>query len=109
MTMANDNGIQLETTIDPDVMPVYGDIGQLERALSNLVENALKFPPAGGRVCVQAYNQKSQTIIMVSDNGIGIPAENQSKVFDSFYRANQQGAEHISGTGLGLHLVKNSC
>ncbi|MEM6529727.1 MAG: GAF domain-containing sensor histidine kinase, partial [Chloroflexota bacterium] len=105
-TIAADRQIAVTIDVAPDILPVMGDAGQLERALSNLVENAIKFTPDGGEVDVKAYSEDGNTFFEIKDTGIGIPVSEQSKVFDSFYRAKQRGAEHISGTGLGLHLVK---
>jgi signal transduction histidine kinase len=104
--MIADNNIQVDVDIAPDIHPFAGDEGQFERALINLIENAIKFNHSGGEIQIQARNEKQSVKIKVSDSGIGIPSDMQSKIFDRFYRAEQRGAEHITGTGLGLSLVK---
>jgi len=107
LELAKSRGITLQW-YPPQVplSPFLGDPGQFERALSNLIENAIKFTPDGGKVLVSVAEQAGQIVFKVTDNGIGIPSEAQQHVFESFFRANQRGAEHISGSGLGLNLVK---
>ncbi|MCA9914090.1 MAG: ATP-binding protein, partial [Anaerolineae bacterium] len=65
-----------------------------------------KFNTSGGEVHITARNDGNAILMSVRDSGIGIPFELQSKIFDRFFRGHQQGAEHISGSGLGLSLVK---
>ncbi len=91
----------------PELLPRFAcDVEQFERALINLIENAIKFTPPGGRVEVRAYCEDGQMIFAVEDTGFGIDKELQARVFDRFYRAKQKGTEHVSGSGLGLSLVK---
>jgi two-component system, OmpR family, phosphate regulon sensor histidine kinase PhoR len=104
--LAQDQAITLTSDIASGLPTFHGDPGQLERALANLVENAIKFTPEGGQVQLAAYTDADQIVFRITDNGIGIPTTAHANVFDSFFRANQKGAEHITGTGLGLHLVK---
>jgi signal transduction histidine kinase len=104
--LAKDQKILLEETIESDIPNFVGDHDQFQRALINLVENAIKFTPIGGTVSVDVYKQDSNVIFRVSDTGVGIPDDLQQKVFDRFFRGKQKGVEHISGSGLGLSLVK---
>jgi signal transduction histidine kinase len=91
----------------PDSLPtVTGDRQQLVQAVSNLIENAVKFTLEGGSVRVSAEHIEDQVVIHVADTGIGIPPEAQPRIFERFFRARHPGAEQISGTGLGLSLVK---
>jgi signal transduction histidine kinase len=83
-----------------------GDVDQFKRALVNLIENAVKFNEPGGEVLIRVVNRGRRILFSVSDDGIGIPEDLQPKVFERFYRGHQSGAEHISGSGLGLSLVK---
>jgi signal transduction histidine kinase len=73
---------------------------------SNLLSNALKYSPEGGDVRMRVHIEKGRTIFEVSDQGIGIPADELHHLFDSFHRASNVGA--IAGTGLGLSIVKKS-
>jgi two-component system phosphate regulon sensor histidine kinase PhoR len=85
---------------------LYCDPEQLIRALVNLLENAVKFTPRGGTVTLTVLEGQAEVIFSVRDTGIGIQAEAQERVFDRFFRAKQHGTDHVSGTGLGLSLVK---
>jgi signal transduction histidine kinase len=103
---AADGKIALETDVAGNLPEFACDVEQFERAIINLVENAIKFTREGGRVVVQVREENRCIRFAVQDNGVGIAKELQTKVFDRFYRANQKGTEHVSGSGLGLSLVK---
>lgn len=104
--VAREKNITLTSDIPGKLPGIPGDTSQLERAISNLIENAIKFTPSGGHISVTAHATRSMIQISVRDTGIGIPAPIQSRIFDPFYRGEQKGAEHVSGSGLGLNLVK---
>jgi signal transduction histidine kinase len=78
----------------------------LSQVFINVIDNAVKFTPDGGRVDVRASEGDGQVLVEVADTGIGIPAEAKDRIFERFYRAHQPGTEHISGSGLGLSLAK---
>lgn len=80
------------------------DEALLRCILSNLLANALKYSPEGGMICLQITSSLQEVSFQVEDQGIGIPAEDLSKVFDQFERANNVGS--IKGSGLGLYIVK---
>ncbi|MGH2809638.1 MAG: PAS domain-containing sensor histidine kinase, partial [Actinomycetota bacterium] len=90
-----------------DVKQVMADASQLERVLLNLLTNAIKFTPDGGRITVSAHREGAMVAVSVADTGIGIAHEDQAKLFDYFYRASAAQAMAIPGTGLGLAIVKN--
>lgn len=99
--------VTLDCEVAPDLPPLQVDPDQFKRALVNLVENAVKFTPAGGRVSLHAAADADAGVVFsVEDNGVGIPLEAQPHVFDRFFRANQAGTEHVTGSGLGLSLVQ---
>lgn len=81
---------------------VEADIGMVERVLENLVENALRHTPEGGRVTLVLGLQDGRAQVAVSDTGVGIPADEIDKVFDRFYRADRTGARHHAGLGLAI-------
>jgi two-component system phosphate regulon sensor histidine kinase PhoR len=83
------------------------DRAQFERVLVNLLENAIKFTLNSGNVQIATYTDEERLVFAVSDNGVGIPEDIGSRVFDRFFRVQQKGVEHVSGSGLGLSLVKN--
>jgi signal transduction histidine kinase len=81
------------------------DATQFQRALSNLISNAIKYTPAGGNVKIEAYESNASLIIEVADSGIGIEAQDLPYIFERFYRA-QNAKRFEKGTGLGLAIVK---
>jgi PAS domain S-box-containing protein len=93
--------------VPPEKLPiVVADKVQIREAMDNLIGNAIKYTPSGGHIMVSAYVEDNRFFFMVEDTGLGIPEEHLSRIFDSYYRAKQDGAEGIEGTGLGLSLVK---
>jgi two-component system phosphate regulon sensor histidine kinase PhoR len=93
-------------SVDEGVPHVFGDAEQLRRAVVNLLENALKFTPAGGSIALSAKTGSLGVVLSIADTGVGIPEHVGDRVFERFYRVNQSGTEHITGSGLGLSLVK---
>jgi signal transduction histidine kinase len=84
-----------------------GDIGLVERAMSNLIDNAIKYTPKGGSVKVSAHWDGAQVQIDVSDTGIGISEEDIPHIFDRFYIADKSRHDSADGsTGLGLAIAK---
>jgi signal transduction histidine kinase len=102
--MAREKNLILKLELDDKVAATLGDRDQLQRALANLVSNAIKFTPSGGRITVSSRMNKKNIVLRVKDTGIGIRAEEIPNVFSEFQRF--RGAEDIEGTGLGLFIVK---
>ncbi len=99
-------GVALETAIPPGVPRIRGDRRMLEGALVNLVHNAVKFTPAGGRVTIGAESDAETGVALwVEDTGVGIPHEHLARLFERFYK--QDPARSGGGTGLGLAIVKH--
>ncbi len=92
-----------ETAEEP--VRVVGDPTQLERVVMNLVTNAVKFTEDGGVVRARVEVQGDEAVLSVTDTGIGIPAEEQSNLFQKFFRSSTAQKEAIQGTGLGLSIV----
>jgi PAS domain S-box-containing protein len=88
-------------------LEVNGDEVQLFEALTNLIGNAIKYTPDGGRVLVSLTQENGQVLFRVQDSGIGIREQQQARLFQPFFRARSPETRDIEGTGLGLHLVKN--
>ncbi len=84
-----------------------GDGAQMREAIDNLISNAIKYTPDAGIIQVRLKAAEDQAIFEVEDTGLGIPADQQERLFQPFYRAENAKASKIEGTGLGLHLVKN--
>jgi two-component system sensor histidine kinase SenX3 len=86
---------------------VYGDETQLTSMFTNLVDNAVKYTPSGGRVEVTGGSEGSEIVIRVSDTGIGIPEGKLPRIFERFYRVDKARSKETGGTGLGLSIVKH--
>ena len=86
--------------------PVWGNDKHLRQVLINLVSNAVKYSPEGGKVRLSARREGDRTIIAVEDQGIGIPPRAREIIFDRFYRVDNTDRRTIGGTGLGLTLVR---
>ncbi|PIP41153.1 MAG: two-component sensor histidine kinase [Desulfobacterales bacterium CG23_combo_of_CG06-09_8_20_14_all_51_8] len=87
-----------------DEMVIQGDKSRLQRMVTNLLENAIKYTGPGGKVTISAYKDNRQVHIVFEDTGIGIPAAEIPQIFERFYRCDRSRAE--SGVGLGLSLAK---
>jgi two-component system, OmpR family, sensor histidine kinase SenX3 len=99
-----------EITFDVEISDgvfVKGDEAQMAVLVRNLVENAVRYTPEGGRVSVDLYQENESAVVRVSDNGIGIPMEAQGRVFERFYRVDRARSRDRGGTGLGLAIVKH--
>jgi signal transduction histidine kinase len=99
---------QLVNDVPADLASVRGDADRLTQILSNLVSNAVKYSPAGGRVRVwgRPAEEAGRVELGVDDEGLGIPAELQSRIFERFYRVSSPETRGISGAGVGLSIVK---
>lgn len=97
---------QYTCTLPKDPITVLGSQVQIQQAFSNYISNAIKYTPDGGHIKIDARVEDGFLIFEVTDTGYGIAPENQERVFERFYRAKTPGTETISGTGLGLSLVK---
>jgi signal transduction histidine kinase len=91
---------------DPSDNKVWGDAHRLEIVLTNLVSNAIKFTPAGGRIDMRVADTDHGTRIEVEDNGLGIPAEDLPRVFERFFQVNPADRRREGGVGIGLALAK---
>ena len=98
------------TTITHDVQPgvwVQGEGSQLGNMVRNLLENAVRYTPDGGRIEVALRHEEGHAVLTITDDGIGIPLEAQSRVFERFYRVDRARTRDTGGTGLGLSIVKH--
>ncbi|HEY5932100.1 MAG TPA: ATP-binding protein, partial [Nitrospira sp.] len=107
---------RLVTVVDPSLPPVAGDEDRLVQVLTNLLDNAIKYTPAGGAITVGAklapsvgnVEPPARAIeLSVADTGIGIPEEDRPRVFERFYRVDKARSRELGGTGLGLAIVKH--
>ncbi len=103
---ASTNGVALAVDLDPSVDLVEGDERRIRQVVFNLLSNAVKFTPEGGRVDVATAKQDGEVQISVHDNGPGIRAEDQERIFEEFQQAAAPEGERPEGTGLGLALSR---
>ncbi|MBM3120953.1 MAG: response regulator [Chloroflexi bacterium] len=98
--------LTLETDLPEDLPMVTGDPIRLRQMIANLLENAIKYTPPGGRVRIETMAEADQVILRIIDSGPGIPPAEQPYLFDKFFRASNA-PEEVAGTGLGLSIVKS--
>jgi signal transduction histidine kinase len=102
-----DKDITTSIDIKPEASTAIADRSQLERVFINILGNAIKFTPAKGKISVSVKKSQDMVQVDISDTGCGIPAGEQEKIFDEFYRIDNPINESVKGTGLGLALVKH--
>ncbi|MFO3796057.1 MAG: sensor histidine kinase, partial [Anaerolineales bacterium] len=91
---------------DASLPLVLGDLERVRQILNNLLENAYFYTPTGGRVQIRLHAKDGEVQVDVQDSGIGIPPEEQARVFERFYRGEHPLVIQTPGTGLGLSIVK---
>lgn len=99
--------IALEIEVPPGLPSVRGDAGLLRDVLQNLLDNAIQYTPEGGHIHVTAEAKSREVVVTVSDTGIGIPASDQERIFERFYRVDAARSREAGGTGLGLSIAKH--
>ena len=97
--------LQLESTIDPTASPILGDLARLEQIVTNLVSNAIKFTPSGGRIEVHLHRTNSRIRLEVKDSGVGIAPEDLPNIFERFKQVDSSNVRAHGGLGLGLAIV----
>jgi two-component system phosphate regulon sensor histidine kinase PhoR len=99
----------LENLVNDSEVRVHADEEGLRQILNNLIDNAIKYTPPGGRVSIRCQPNGRLATIDVTDTGIGIPAEHHPHLFERFYRVDKARSREVGGTGLGLSIVKHLC
>ncbi|HEV2292960.1 MAG TPA: ATP-binding protein [Tepidisphaeraceae bacterium] len=97
----------LSVEVRGDPPPALADVADLERAISNLLDNAIKYTPEGGTIRIVVSTQDRDPLVQVIDSGVGIPAGDLPRVFERFYRVDRSRSREMGGTGLGLSIVKH--
>jgi len=103
---ARDRNLQLKFVCPPNIGTLYADQRRLRQAMFNLISNSIKFTPEGGTITVAARREDGEVLLSVADTGIGVPREDQERVFEKFVRGESQQVRP-TGAGLGLSLVKS--
>jgi CheY-like chemotaxis protein len=98
--------IELRMDVEPDLPASHWDYQKMMQVFQNLVDNALKFTPAGGWIGITARLRGDFIEVLVADNGIGIPKEKVGQVFDRFYQVDSSATRRYGGVGLGLSIVR---
>ncbi len=102
--MVSKHTVAIEDSDNP--VMVAGDKERLAQVLRNLIGNAIKYSPGGGRICIAVTAEDEQGCVAIRDEGIGIPGDALPHVFQRFYRAPNTAAHAINGFGIGLYVVK---
>ena len=97
--------LTLQGDIESEVF-LQGDESKLSQVVYNLIDNAVKYTPAGGLVAVTLTADSREAVLTVRDNGIGIPEQDIAHIFDRFYRVDKARSRATGGTGLGLSIVR---
>jgi signal transduction histidine kinase len=98
--------IDIDLVMPDEVAPIHGDGDKLRQVLINLLDNAVKYSPDGGRIEIRVEQSASQLRLVVQDEGLGIPHGEQQRIFGKFYRLDPQLTRGVGGTGLGLYICR---
>ncbi len=104
--LAQKSDIHFHLDVDPDFYLMATE-GRMNQLMTNLISNAVKYNKPGGDVRVETKRARNRSIIVVQDNGIGIPEEDKARIFERFYRVSKSRSRELGGTGLGLAIVKH--
>ena len=103
--IANAKNISIHTVLSKELPLVYADVALIERVMQNLIDNAIKFTPDGGKIIIKTSKSEHDVEVTVADTGIGIPENDREQIFGRYYRANNF-IDLKNSTGLGLAIVK---
>ncbi len=103
--IAKDKNISINSSLTKDLPPVFADVSLIERVMQNLIDNAMKFTPDGGKIMISTQKNDSGIEVIVSDTGVGIPEDERDQIFNRYYKANNF-TDLKNSTGLGLAIVK---
>jgi len=93
--------------VEEDLPIVIADEDKVDQILTNLVSNAIKYSPRGGKVTVAGHKDRNGVVVSVGDQGMGIPKDHLPRIFERFHRVDNRDAREVGGTGIGLYLVKH--
>ncbi|MEO6357422.1 MAG: ATP-binding protein, partial [Ferruginibacter sp.] len=103
--IAKDKNIAITTFLSKELPPVFADVSLIERVMQNLIDNAMKFTPEGGKIIIKTNKHQDEVEITVEDTGIGIPENGREEIFGRYYKANNF-TDLKNSTGLGLAIIK---
>ena len=99
--------MRVDSVVGADVPAAIADPERVHQVLFNLLDNAVRFTPAGGSVTVSALQHDGSVQVRVADTGVGIPAEHLPRVFERFYRVDSARSRDDGGTGIGLAIARS--
>lgn len=106
LSLAGEKGTKITVSAQEELQAL-ADAGALDQILYNLVDNALKYTPAGGNVAIRAVENEDRVLIEVQDDGPGVAPKHRERLFERFYRVDPGRSRAMGGTGLGLAIVKH--
>lgn len=101
------NSKNIELTLSGEGIIINGNKSMIRDMLSNIIDNAIKYNKVGGKVDIKILQNKYEVIINLKDTGMGIPQEDRDRIFERFYRVDKSRSKKITGTGIGLSIVKH--
>jgi two-component system sensor histidine kinase VicK len=103
---AKKHGHEIHLSLEESLPRISGDKARIEQVLINILSNAVKYTPDGGNIDITGGKTGNKVWIKIRDNGIGIPEEDLSRIFDRFYRVDKARSRESGGTGLGLSIAR---
>jgi len=103
---AQKHGHDMTLNLQENLPEIKGDFERLEQVIINIISNSIKYTPDGGKIEITASGDEKTVVIRVKDNGMGVPSEDVSKLFDRFYRVDKARSREKGGTGLGLSIAR---
>lgn len=101
-----EHGLKLDSRLSNSAGLVMGDRGRVNQVLDNLIGNSIKFSPNGGTITVRMTERKNDVVVVIEDEGIGIPEDKLAKIFERFYQVDGSSRRRFGGAGLGLAIVQ---
>lgn len=105
LPLAREHGIEMDCVVK-DPCDTAGDATKLQQVFYNVIDNAIKYTPRGGKVSIEVSRTGKKAVVKVADTGIGIPEADLPHIFERFYRVDKARSRETGGTGLGLSIVK---
>ena len=106
--LAEDKEVRLHTELKPQIL-FTGDRYRVKQVMLNLIDNAIKYCPAGAEIYIKLLNDHTKAVLEVTDNGPGVPDDSLNRLFDRFYRIDKARSRELDGSGLGLSICKSIC
>ncbi len=109
LALAHEKSLTVQQQLPEVPICVWGEVDALQQAITNLLDNAIKYTPQGGKICLRVFSGNQFATLEIEDTGIGIHPKHQKRIFERFYRVDKARSREMGGTGLGLAIVKHVC